>query len=175
MRAITLSAILLALGTSGAAEQPAPIQAPRDFSALELKVGDTIYVTDLTTGVEVNGLLGSLSADSLSIGGYRFDAGMKLRIDRAGDPVWDGALKGFAVGAFIGSTIGAEGCLHSPLWHCTVFGGIDYAVLGVVIDAMHRGRTTVYRAGSSAGPGSVQLMPQLAPHQKSVTLAWSFK
>ena len=76
----------LATSTATAAAQTAP-----DFSTLRLKVGDTIYVTDTATGVEVSGPLKTFTAAQLSIDGYVFTPVPGLRIDRPGDPIWDGA------------------------------------------------------------------------------------
>lgn len=72
------------------ASSPARImaQGAPDFSALHVKVGDRVYITDATTGVEVNGPLAALTETRLVINGYTFRPGPALTIQRDGDSVW---------------------------------------------------------------------------------------
>jgi hypothetical protein len=154
-----------------AAEEAAPAAAP-DFSGIRLRVGDVVYVTDLETGVEVKGPIRSLSPGLLAIDGYRFEAGRSLKIERPGDPIWDGAAIGFGVGALFGVSIGSEACLHAPKWQCAVSGGVSYAALGALIDWAHKGRRFVYATDSTAA--SLHLVPRVSPREKSLALAWSF-
>ena len=172
MRTIILSVLVLLSGIPLAAEQQAS-PAPSDFSRLRLRVGDVIYVTDLATGVEVKGPVRSLSPGSLAIDGYRFEAGRSLKIERPGDPIWDGAAIGFGVGALFGVSVGSEACLHASKWSCVVSGGVSYAALGAVIDWAHKGRRFVYATDS--GTASLRVVPRVSPHETGVALAWSFK
>jgi hypothetical protein len=134
---------LVAAAPVAEAQQLAP-----DFTGLPIKPGDTIFVTDLASGVEVGGRLRALSAGALSIDGYEFRPAAGLRIERRGDPIWDGAAYGFGVGVLAGITIGAEACLHRPAWHCVVESGVSYAAVGTLMDWRHKGRTRVYESGS---------------------------
>src|SRR5438876_6041026 len=84
---------------------------PPDFSGLKIKPGDVIYVTE-PSGVEVTGPLETLSPSELEVNGRSFTPTAGLKIQRRGDPIWDGALIGLAAGMAIGSTVAAEACLH---------------------------------------------------------------
>jgi hypothetical protein len=159
----------LAISTATATAQTAP-----DFSTLRLKVGDTIYVTDTATGVEVSGPLKTFAPAQLSIDGYVFTPVPGLRIDRPGDPIWDGALIGFGVGALLGTTVGAEACLHRSEWHCVAEGGLTYALFGAFIDFVHKGRGTIYRGSSGSLGKSVRLVPEVGSGRKGVALAIGF-
>jgi hypothetical protein len=114
-----LIAVLVAGGAlltcSPASAQPLTSSTPLDFSRVRLKVGDLIYVTDPERKVEVSGRLTSLSADALSVDGYRFTPRPGLKVERSGDTIWDGAAYGFLIGGVAGITVGAEGCLHRPM------------------------------------------------------------
>src|SRR5471032_1717798 len=83
--------VALTLGLSS------PASAQDDFSRLKVKLGQIVYVADASTGVEVSGPLTSLAPRDLSIDGYRFQPKPGLKIERAGDSVWDGAALGFGV------------------------------------------------------------------------------
>jgi hypothetical protein len=155
-----------------AAEEP-PTPSTGGFSALRLHVDEVVYVTDLTTGVEVKGAIRSLSPHVLAIDGYQFEFRQRLKIERPGDPLWDGAAIGFGVGALFGVTIGSEACLHASPWKCVVSGGASYAALGALIDWAHEGRRSVYATSSERA--AVRIAPEVSARQKSVTFAWSFK
>jgi hypothetical protein len=49
-----------------------------------------------------------------------------------------GGLVGFGVGAVLGTTVGAEACLHEPRWHCMVKVGVPIATIGVLIGWLHK-------------------------------------
>lgn len=146
-------------------------QGAADFSALRAGVGDRVYVTDPATGVEVGGRITALTPAALSIDGYTFNPVPGLRIERPGDPIWDGTAIGFGFGALIGITVGAEGCLHQAEWHCVVAGGVTYGLLGAVIDFAHKGRRTIYRGSP---PKTVRLVPGVGRERKSVAVALAF-
>jgi hypothetical protein len=67
-----------------------------------------------------------------------------LTIEKRGDPLWNGAAWGFAVGVVLGPTVGAEACRDSPMWQCVVGGGAVWAGIGALIDwaddGLHRTR-----------------------------------
>ena len=151
----------------------AAAQTASDFSHLPVKVGDTIYVTE-ATGVEVSGPVKTLTPDALAVAGYTFTPGSTSRIERPGDPLWDGALIGWGVGALIGATVGAEACLRRAQWHCVAEGGLTYALFGVVIDFAHKGRRTIYKGATGEREKSVHLVPEIGPNRKTMTIAVGF-
>jgi hypothetical protein len=153
---------------------PAAAQSAPDFSQLHVNVGDKVYVTDMTTGVEVSGPLTSLSASELAINGHVFAPAPDLKIEKAGDPVWDGTLIGAGIGVLAGTTVGSEACLHHSLWPCAISGAVSYGLIGALIDSLHKGRTRIYRSSSGSPATSVRLMPLVDSRQKRVALAFAF-
>jgi hypothetical protein len=149
-------------------------QSAADFSRLPIKVGDRIYVTEAATGVEISGPLKTLTSGELALDGYTFTPGSTLKIERPGDPLWDGALIGWGVGALIGATVGAESCLHRSHWHCVAEGGFSYALFGLVIDFAHKGRRTIYKGSPAERGKAVHLVPAIAPDRKTIALAVGF-
>ena len=132
--------VCLAVIAIGSAPALAAAQSAPDFSQLHVNVGDKVYVTDMTTGVEVSGPLTSLSASELGINGHVFAPAPDLKIEKAGDPVWDGTLIGAGIGVLSGTTVGSEACLHHSLWPCAVSGALSYGLIGALIDSLHKGR-----------------------------------
>jgi hypothetical protein len=162
MRLSALALLLLFVGPARLAGQ-----TPQDFSQLKAKAGDIVYVTDLTTGVEVSGPLSDVSDLRLAIDGYVFAPAASLKIERRGDPIWDGAVYGFLLGALVSGTTGAEGCLNEPKAHCVLKDGLSFAALGALIDWMHKGRTTVYDSTPSAEHRtSMRFVPWISTHDK---------
>jgi hypothetical protein len=49
-----------------------------------------------------------------------------------------GGLAGLGIGAALGTTVGAEACLHEPRWHCAVKVGVPFAAIGVLIGWLHK-------------------------------------
>jgi hypothetical protein len=47
--------------------------------------------------------------------------------------IWVGGLLGLGIGAALGTTVGAEACLHEPGWHCAVKVGVPMAAIGAVV------------------------------------------
>ena len=157
----------LATSTATAAAQTAP-----DFSTLRLEVGDTIYVTDTATGVEVSGPVKTLTAAELSINGYAFTPAPGLTIERSGDSIWGGAVVGFSLGAFLLYPVVPE-TFVSEGGSVRINNGLMWAAIGALIDYAHKGRTTIYRGSQSAGR-SVRLVPEIGPRRKGVALALAF-
>lgn len=147
-----MSFALALLATLGLAT---PVHAQLDFSSLDLRPGDPIYVTQ-PSGVEIGGRLTRISPMLLEINGYQFKPEPGLKIERRGDSLLNGTLIGLAVGALAGATIGAEGCLHSPLWPCVIGGGATWAAIGAFIDWRRVGRTRIYLG--TAGPSALSLV-----------------
>jgi hypothetical protein len=113
-----------------------------DFTHLKAKIGQRLEVTG--AGAKVVGVLTELTPQRVIVGDREFVPGPGLKIEKRGDPLWNGAAYGFAIGAVLGPTIGAESCRDAPVWHCVVAGGAVWAGIGALIDWAHAGRTTVY-------------------------------
>jgi hypothetical protein len=166
---VCLAGIAILSAPALAAAQPAP-----DFSQLHVNVGDKVYVTDMTTGVEVSGPLTSFSATELAINGRVFAPAPGLKIQKAGDRIWDGTLIAAGIGTLAGTTVGSEACLHHSLWPCAISGAVSYGLIGALIDSLHKGRTKIYRSSSGSPAASVRLMPMVDSRQKRVALAFAF-
>jgi hypothetical protein len=154
---------VILLAAAAAQAQPAT-----DFSGLRAAVGDQVYVTDPATGVEVGGRITALTPSRLSIDGYSFAPIEGLKIERPGDPVWDGAL----IGLGLGSLIGAAACGDGRRWSCVKSAGITYGLLGAIIDFAHDGRRTIYRGG--APRTTMRLVPDIRRERKGIALAVAF-
>ena len=124
---------------------PVAAQTTRDFSKLKVKIGDIIYVTDLNTGTSVNGPIGTLSPSELTINGYRFNPRAALKIERRGDPPWEGAAVGFALGAFALFPILPETFVPRG-GAVRINNGLFWGCIGALVDRAHKGRTTIYRS-----------------------------
>ena len=140
-----------------------------EWSNLSVEDLSTVSVLD-TTGQETTGEPLTLDADSLVLlvegAEQRFLAEQVQRVDKRGDSL----LNGFLIGAAIGAAIGAGLGLMSDAWPLVGALGFDSSGfgLGLGIDALRRGRTTLYDApDASAG-----LMP---PHPRlpGATLTYS--
>ena len=120
-----------------------PASAQTDFSGLKIKLGQITYVTN-PDGIEVNGPLTALSPSVLSIDGYQFRPVPGLKIQRRGDPFWDGAAWGLGVGLILGMLSSSGECgVQLSSGRCIAAGGMWGAAIGTGIDLAHIGRTTV--------------------------------
>ena len=54
------------------------------------------------------------------------------------DSILMGGLIGFGIGAVLGTTVGAEACLHEPRWHCAVKVGMPIAAIEALIGWLHK-------------------------------------
>jgi hypothetical protein len=172
MRGILGVVLVVAFGPAAAAAQTS------DFSGLDLKVGDILYVTD-AQGVQVGGALSFRSPTMLKIDEHTIQPGPGLKIERRGDSLWNGTLIGAGIGVAAGLTVGAEACLDDRKWKCALGGAAVYAGIGALIDWAHKGRTLVYDTRSSTRGGAAQriapsVAPILSPRQKGVALLVSF-
>jgi hypothetical protein len=152
LRVLALAIAFLS-GSAAAIGQPlesswSPTQT--DFRGVRAKVGDHLYITDPDRRVEISGRVTTLSAGEITVDGQRFVPRPGLKIERAGDTIWDGGALGFVLGGLAGVTFGAEACLRQPLWHCFVASGIEMGALGAYIDWKHKGRTTVFLGAANA-------------------------
>jgi hypothetical protein len=144
-----------------AAAQPSQQNEPaqHDFTSIRLHLGETVFVSDPATGLRVSGPLKSLTPSTLEVGDYRFAPTPRMKVERSGDPVWDGAAYGFGIGGLLGITVGAEGCLHANIAYCFVGNGITFALLGALLDWNHEGRTTVFHGAPNAA-GAAAMLPE---------------
>ena len=127
----------------------------------KVKAGDTVYVTG-EDGQERKASIVDLSASSLvvSTGGAQSnltEGRVKRMRQRLPDRLRNGALIGFLVGG-AGSTAMAK-TLESPTGSCTggcvaaniLYGGGVGALTGLGIDALIKGKKTIYEPRQSAG------------------------
>jgi hypothetical protein len=93
---------------------------------------------------------------------------------RGDDPLKNGALWGFGVGAALGvlagATIGAEGGIAVIPVAALIYGGMC-AGIGAGFDAMIEGRQLIYARTSAR---SLQVSPMLAANRKGVVLSMRF-
>ena len=82
---------------------PSPAFAQDDFSALKVKLGETVYVT--TGGTTIRGTVKELSPTALRIDTLEFRPAPDLKIERAGVPLWHGALMGAGIAALAAQII----------------------------------------------------------------------
>ena len=166
MRMIALFAIICLARVSNA-------EAQIDFGDLPVKPGDFVYATD-AAGVEVSGPLTSLSPLSILIAGYSFRPEPGLKIERRGDPIWDGATLGAAIGLGVGALFSTGECgVDWHAWQCSLAGGAWGGLLGTLIDYTHKGRTTVF-LGTAASASAAGAPRSQVPRSTSVSVRFSF-
>jgi hypothetical protein len=123
-----------------------PAHAQDDFSRLKVKPGDVVYVTE-PSGIQISGTLIRMSPSVLSVDGYDVRPAPGLTIEKRGDRLRDGALKGLVFGALTTLlTVQRMPCdaQERPVWHCMAAAGAVWAGVGTLIDVRHQGRTLVY-------------------------------
>ncbi len=145
-----------------------PAHAQSDFSALHIDLGDRIYVVQVS-GVEVGGPVTGLTPSRLSIGQYEFKPEPGLRIERSGDPLWNG----FFIGAGVGVLGGLVSCSEPE---CAVAGAVVYGLFGALVDWAHVGRTKIYqiREAPAVAKRSVRIAPVLTSDRRTVRVTLSF-
>ena len=154
---------------------PGSVCAQDDFSHLKVKLGQIVYVTDTTTGVEVSGPLKALSPTHLSIDGYAFEPREDLKVERLGDPVWDGAAWGFGIGFLFGAVLVVPECsAPQRAWQCVLGPAAELAAIGAFIDWRIKGRTTIYDRSSEAPGRSVRFVPDVGAHRRGAALVVRF-
>jgi hypothetical protein len=123
---------------------------------------ESVYVMQAQSGEELHGRLLNIGSDTLSmiVNNQRLDLPLNdiLRIDRPGDSLKNGAVIGAsvvgvlcAIGCYLGSGNAAQ--LTTALVMNTLLG----ASIGASIDAMHSGRTTIYRKSSDSRTRSLSV------------------
>jgi hypothetical protein len=149
-------------------------QAQDDFSSVNLKPGDLVYVID-PSGTEVSGRVTTLTPSSISLTGYTFRPEPGLRIDKWGDPIWDGGAIGFGLGLGIGALLASGECgVDWPAWKCMLASGAWGAGLGTLIDVKHRGRTRVFVGTGAPVSPATRSESRRVGRLTSVRLQFSF-
>ncbi|MCA1585587.1 MAG: hypothetical protein LC791_12755 [Acidobacteria bacterium] len=139
----------LILGIAYFPGPPIDAKALADFTRLQRELGHIVQVTD-RNGKEMIATLGTADANELTLefGRHvqRLAATEIAHIERRGDSVVDGAIKGALIGLILG-TLTAQGA-ETPGDTWKVFLGSMglYGSLGVLIDHGHDGWTSVYRS-----------------------------
>jgi len=121
-------------------------------------------VTQSTSGQELRGFLVDLSPTTLAmlVNGERVEVPLErvLRIEGGNDSVKDGAAYGAAIAGGMTALMCAQGVeLQYCLPAAVVYTGLG-ALAGAGVDALHKGRTTIY----SKPPPAVSLV--VAPASK---------
>lgn len=149
-----------------------PAYAQTDFTGLRANTGDVIYITR-ATGATISGPLDAVSPSSITVNQEKIPYEPGLKIAREGDRLWNGIIIGAGIGIVAGTTIGAEACLDSPMWHCAAGGAAVWGGIGALVDWLRKGRTTIFEA-PKAGKSSVRLVPAIGLERKKVDLVLSF-
>jgi hypothetical protein len=163
-----IGALTCVLGISAASAQTL------DDARRRVQPGDTVLVTDLT-GRTTKARLVSISADSirvLSPAARDIPTDEVLRIDTIGDPLKNGFVRGAAVGAVVG-LFGALTQGDLPYSFLKINTGMaEFALIGGLVDWLHKGHTTIYRA--PAATPSVTVAPLIAPGRHGFALSVTF-
>jgi hypothetical protein len=139
-----------------------------------LRTSEEVIVTQSASGQELRGFLVELSSTTLAIlvDGKRVELPIEsvLRIEGRNDPVKNGA----AIGAVImgGLTVlgcgQALGCSAVCVTSSIVYTGVG-ALVGAGIDALHKGRTTIY---SKPAAVSLAVAPAGKGARAQLKLSW---
>ena len=118
--------------------------AQDDFSPGRLEVGDRVIVV-WQSGGESRGKVTGMSPGGLLLDGVRISAVDVRKVDRLGDPLWNGALIGLFVGSLVGQDdqFGCSASISSRL-HCAAKPAIALGVLGALLDYSRVGRRSVF-------------------------------
>ena len=158
-----LAAIVALLLLSSAAGAQAPRQSP----------GEEVIVTQSASGQEIRGRIVELSSTTLAmlVNGQRVDVPLEqvLRIEGRHDSVKNGA----AIGALVGGGLIVLACGGEIVSDFCLTAGVFYtgigALAGAGVDALHRGRTTIY---SKPSPVSVAIAPAGKGARAQVRVSW---
>jgi hypothetical protein len=144
---------------------PAAAQPPLD----SVKAGQQIRVTD-AVGDRFSGRVEVLTSDTVTVSGRVFRTAQVTKIERKGDSLWNGVAIGAAVGLLL-PLLPSEACFKQSRAGCIASGIETGALLGVAVDAVHRGYTTVYQANRRT---TLRVVPRMERHAANVAFAVSF-
>ena len=122
---------------------PAVASAQGSFAGIGIHPGDVVRVTVAATGDRTKGEVETITPDLIRIDGVDFTPSSVSRVERAGDPVWDGAILGGLFGV-LASTSRSESCLDQTARQCLIGNVVAWGLVGTTIDYMHDRYTTVY-------------------------------
>jgi hypothetical protein len=183
----TVTMVALVPALASAQSMAAPVAT---FGNLpdRVKIGNVVIVHD-PSGAIVTGKVTAVSPTALSIAtrndaggsGGRWSGGSKTftptdvsHIGRTG-PIWDGAIKGFAVPAAVILGVKINGCYDCQLDQYLLVTGLIGAGIGVAVDSAF-GPKTVYRApsGSPRSKRTIAVAPFMTPGRRAVMAVIGF-
>jgi hypothetical protein len=163
MRHTTIAAVLLICSAL-------PAHGQDKLARIARALGDTVEVTE-GDGVVVSGVLSKVTDRTIMLASRELPLDGVLKIDRRGDPIWDGALIGAGVGLAVSSGV-AEVCLHESRPACALGPVAFYSAMGALWDKLHVGRTTIYRRRGARAHTAV--VPFASARATGVAVRWSF-
>ena len=173
-----MTRILLALVTVVATSSLAGAQdISFDRLALLVNQGDTITVTD-ADGRRLHGQILDLSPSTLTLqtGAIRHELdGSEVSVvrGRERDPLRNGALIGFAVGAGYVVSLAVRYRIDDPamVYFAFLMGGAG-AGIGVGLDSLHEDSRVIYRAAPS--DRRLTVSPVLSPERQGLSVSFGF-
>lgn len=148
----------------------APARAQTDFSGLKLEPGDQARIIQ-PSGIEVAGVVTAIATNHLTIGSITIEPAAGLKIERRGDSIFTGGtLVGVGLGVIFGSVIPDCGGARAS---CLASGISAYGGLGLLIDYLHTGRTTIFR-GRPGRPAAAVVAPLISPHSQGIVISLGF-
>lgn len=154
-----------------------------------IKPGQKVQVL-LRSGRVMEGVITELDESSLTLSSgesQTFPADEVLRVDREGDPVGDGILKGTVFGVLAGAVVwldsrgkseeqlAADSCAGCDSPKMVAIGAAEGAIVGWLIDRFTRGRTRIYEAPLARPKrASVGVAPVVGEGRRGVAVAVSF-
>lgn len=147
-----------------------PAYGQDNLARVARAVGDTVEVTD-ADGVVLSGVLGKVTDRTIVLASRELALEGVLKIDRRGDPIWDGALIGAGVGLAFSPGL-TEVCLRESRAACALRPIVFYGAIGALWDKLHVGRTTIYRRPGAGRHAAV--VPFASRRATGVAVRWSF-
>ena len=156
---------------------PTPTFAQPPGWTLNLQLGKPVFLTT-QSGERVEGVTGQITPDAIVVStpvGIREVRYRELRRAEKRDALWTGAAIGAATGAALGVAViansdcgGSEQCAAEE--GGVVIGGALYgALIGWGLDALVKGKTTVFEAESST---TITLAPRRGGMSAAVAISW---
>ena len=119
------------------------------------------------SGTTIEGRLTAIDPGTLGIDGVTLESASIIRVDRVGDPIWNGLAIGAAFGALV--AIPSRPTLAGGTVTAAIFSAI-----GGTIDQAIVGRKTVYGGAHANGGRTVRVLPIIDRHQQAVALSVAF-
>lgn len=153
-------------------------QRPPDWT-LSVEVGKPLFVT-MSNGDRLEGVAGSVTVDGITVAtptGVRTGAFPEIRRVEKRDSVWNGVWIGTAIGAGLGIAAALDdstcpnnsrGC-ESEAAVLPLGGALYGALIGWGIDALVKGRTTIF---SERAPATVAFATKPRGASVSVAVKW---